>query len=186
MYRVPDFNLTPSLWSPSSTTFLSCLLHMLPPRPSFVPSLSHSHPDHPIHPAGRRPPHVKSTVATSHHPPQPPPSPTIKLCNRKQGGVIQRGGRQNVMGGGEREQDSIRERTVRGSGATVTAACATNRWWSTPDSVGPRTNRAHCCHLVIGLQVLPSLCMTLSLAESIEVSVVDNRLANQNFARPKG
>ena len=69
-------------------------------------------------------PHLKSTVATSHHPPQPPPSPTIKLCNRKQGGVIQGGGRKNVMGGGGREQDSIRERTVRGSGAAATAACA--------------------------------------------------------------
>ena len=58
--------------------------------------------------------------------------------------------------------------------------------WSTPDSAAPRANRARCCHLVIGLQVLPSLSVTLSLAESIEVSVVDNRLANQNFARPKG
>jgi len=28
------------------------------------------------------------------------------------------------MGGGGREQDSIRERTVRGSGAAATAACA--------------------------------------------------------------
>ena len=61
-----------------------------------------------------------------------------------------------------------------------------DRWWSTPDSAAPRANRARCCHLVIGLQVLPSLSVTLSLAESIEVSVVDNRLANQNFARPKG
>jgi len=28
--------------------------------------------------------------------------------------------------------------------------------------------------------------MTLLLAESLDVSVVDNRLANQYFARPKG
>ena len=56
----------------------------------------------------------------------------------------------------------------------------------TPDSVAPRENRAHCGHLVIGLQVLPLLSKALSLAESIDVSVVDNRLANQNFARSKG
>jgi len=36
-------------------------------------------------------PHLKSTVAMSHYPPQPSPSPTIKLCNRKQGGGIQGG-----------------------------------------------------------------------------------------------
>ena len=166
MYRVLDFKLTPSLSSPPPTTVRSCLLYMLPPRPSFVPSLSHSHTHHPIHPADRRHPHHKSTVATSHHPPEPPPSPTIKLCNRKQRGVIQGGGTQNVMGGGGWEQDSIRERKVRGSGEAATAACATNRWWLAPDSVGRRENRAHCCHSVI--------------------SVVDNRLANQYFARPKG
>jgi len=65
-----------------------------------------------------------------------------------------------MMGGGGREQDSMRERIVCGSGAAATAACAT--WWSMPDSVGPRANRENCCHLVIGLRVLPSLCVTLS------------------------
>jgi len=67
-----------------------------------------------------------------------------------------------MMGGGGREKDGIRERTVRGSGAAATAACATTRWWSKPDSVGPGANRAHNCHLVIGLPVLPTLCVTLS------------------------
>jgi len=75
--------------------------------------------------------------------------------------------------------------TVRESGEAATAASATNRWWPTPDSVSLRANRAHCCRSVIGLQMLPSLSMTLSLTESLDVSVVGNRLANQYFARPK-
>ena len=95
--------------------FLVCC--MLPPRPTFVPSLGHSHTHHPNHPADRRHPHLKSTAATSHHPPQPPPSPTIKICNSKQRGVIQGSGKQTVMGGGGREQESIQERTVQYAGA---------------------------------------------------------------------
>jgi len=89
------------------------------------------------------------------------------------------------MGGDGREQDGILERTERGSGGAATAACATNTMWSTPDLVCPRAHRAYCCHSMIGLQVLPSLSLTLSLSEILDVSVVDNRVVNQYLARSK-
>jgi len=38
---------------------------------------------------------------------------------------------------------------------------------------------------MIGLQVLPSLSLTLSLSEILDVSVVDNRVVNQYLARSK-
>ena len=79
MYRVPNFNLTSSLSSPPPTTFLFCLLYMLP----LVPLLSlvsvTATPTTPFTLQVAATSHVKFTVATSNHPPQPPSSPTIKL-----------------------------------------------------------------------------------------------------------